>query len=176
MATISNFKVDADGRVTFKNPGNATNPLLTFTWRKGALVNGSEMFIGPTATSYVMAPGFKPGDTAMMQRVVIGAKLLTVDNAFTATVPAGLTPSTSLVPHTGLYPSGASTTVAKVNPIAAVVKSEPVAFWAGLHLVLNSAQVLALNVPAWLHIAILVVSGIASALAARQQVTPTTQV
>lgn len=73
-------------------------------------------------------------------------------------------------------PEGALIRLVIVVNVKAKIKQEPVAFWTILHLVLNSAQLLALPVPAWLHVVIVVVSGIASAAAARQQVTPIKQV
>jgi hypothetical protein len=55
------------------------------------------------------------------------------------------------------------------------VRREPVLTWAGVHAIVNSAQITALHVSNIWHVVILLISSVSAALAARHQVTPVTK-
>lgn len=91
--TISNFTVTAAGKVTLNNPGVQTNPFLTWTTRAGQPVAASYALQSPTVTTYQMPVGFKAGDEAQGQRVMVASRgVQAAGSVFTSTVPSAPPP------------------------------------------------------------------------------------
>lgn len=52
------------------------------------------------------------------------------------------------------------------------VSSEPVLTWAAGHVTINTVQLLAIHMPAWLHVIVFIILSVGAAIGSRQQVTP----
>jgi uncharacterized protein (DUF983 family) len=59
-----------------------------------------------------------------------------------------------------------------MNKAKQVTSQEPVLTWATGHISINTAQLLALHLPTWLHVVILIITSVSATVGARRQVTP----